>query len=94
MTVDEVADEWAVGQHRQPLRPSAVQRGPNEQCSQAFALTRRVDFGVDEGDDAGSAPVLGEAYDYPVDRDFVAPALRDIGDGWRDPVDRAAPWWS
>ena len=53
MTVDEALDEWAVGQHRQPLRSCGVQRGFDEQCSQALTLARRVDLGVDEGDDAG-----------------------------------------
>ena len=75
MTVDEVLDEWAVGQHRQPLRSCGVQRGFDEQCSQAFALVRRVDLGVDEGDDAGSAPVFGKAQDGPVDCDLEAPAV-------------------
>ena len=82
MTVDEAAGR--TGSRAAPLAPpldAAVQRGLDEQCSQAFALARRVDLGVDEGDDAGSAPVLGDAHDYPVDRDLVAPALRDIGDG-------------
>ena len=75
MTVDEALDEWAVGQHRQPLCSCGVQRGLDEQCSQAFTLVRRVDLGVDEGDDAGSAPILGEADDGPVDCDFEAPAV-------------------
>ena len=38
MTVDEALDEWAVGQHRQPLRSCGVQRGFDEQCSQALTL--------------------------------------------------------
>ena len=75
MTVDEVLDEWAVGQHRQPLRTCDVQRGFDEQCSQALTLARRVDLGVDEGDDAGSAPVLGKAHDGTVDCDLEAPAV-------------------
>ena len=60
MTVDEALDEWAVGQHRQPFRSCVVQRGFDEQRSQALAIVRRVDLGVDEGDDAGSATVLGK----------------------------------
>ena len=75
MTLDEALDEWAVGQHRQPLRSCGVQRGLDEQCSQAFTIARRVDLGVGEGDDAGPAPVLGEAHDGPVDRDFEAPTV-------------------
>ena len=75
MTVDEALDEWAVGQHRQPLCSCGVQRGFDEQRSQALTLTRRVDLGVDKGDDAGSAPVLGKAQDGPVDCDFEAPAI-------------------
>ena len=65
MAVDEALDEWAVGQDRQPLCSRAVQRGFDEQCSQALTLVRRVDLGVDEGDDAGSAPVFGKAQDAP-----------------------------
>src|ERR1700757_163130 len=45
MTVDEALDEWAVGQHSQPLRSCRVQRGFDEQRSQAFTLARRVDLG-------------------------------------------------
>ncbi len=63
------------GQHRQPLRSCGVQRGFDEQCSQAFTLARRVDLGVDEGDGAGSAPVFGKAQDGPVDCDLEAPAV-------------------
>ena len=75
MPLDEALDEWAVGQHRQPLRSCGVQRGLDEQCSQAFPVARRVDLGVGEGDDAGSAPILGEAHDGTVDCDFKAPAV-------------------
>ena len=75
MAVDEALDEWAVGQHRQPFRSCGVQCGFDEQCSQAFTLARRVDLGVGEGDDAGSAPVIDEAQDGPVDCDFKAPAV-------------------
>jgi hypothetical protein len=75
MTVDEAPDEWAVGQHRQPLRSCGVQRGFDEQCSQALPLVRRVDLGVKEGDDAGSAPVLGKAQHGPVDFDLEASAV-------------------
>ena len=75
MTVNEALDEWAVGQHRSPLRSCGVQRGFDEQCSQALTIARRVDLGVDEGDDAGSAPILGEAQDRPVDCDFKAFAV-------------------
>jgi hypothetical protein len=44
-------------------------------CSQAFTFARRVDLGVGEGDDAGSAPVFGEAQDGSVDCDLEAPAV-------------------
>src|SRR4029077_16867438 len=75
MTTDEAPEEWPVGQHRQPLRSCGVQRGFDEQCSQALPLVRRVDLGVKEGDDAGSAPVLGKAQDAPVDFDLEASAV-------------------
>ena len=50
MTVDEALDEWALGQHRQPFRSCGVQRGFDEQCSQAFPRVSRVDLGVNERD--------------------------------------------
>jgi len=75
MTVDEALDEWAVGQHRQPFRSCGVQCGFDEQCPQAFALARRVDLCVDEGDDARSASVIDEAQDGPVDCDLKAFAV-------------------
>ena len=75
MTVDEGLHERAVGQDRQALRPCGVQCGLDEKRSKALALARRVDLGVDEGYDAGSAPVLRETHDVPVDGDLEAPAV-------------------
>jgi len=75
VTVDEILDEWAVGQHRQSFRTCDVQRDFDEQCSQALTLMRCLDLGVDEGDDAGSAPVFGKAHDGTVDCDLETPAV-------------------
>jgi hypothetical protein len=58
MTVDEVLDERAVGEDRQPLCSWGVQCGFNEHRSPALTISRGVDLGVDEGDDAGPAPIL------------------------------------
>nr|WP_234783747.1 hypothetical protein [Mycolicibacterium celeriflavum] len=83
MTVDEVSDEWAVGLDRQSLRTRGVQRGFDQQSSEALTLVRRVDLGVDQGYDAGPASVLSEAQYGPADCNLEAPAVRDVRDGWR-----------
>ncbi len=53
MTIDEALDEWAVGQHRQPLRSCRVQCGFEQQRSQAFTVARRVDLRMGERDAPG-----------------------------------------
>jgi hypothetical protein len=64
-------DERAHGNHVQPALAGVVERGGDQRGAEAAASGRRVDLGVEEGDDALAAVAIDEL----ADRDAVEPQL-------------------